>query len=303
VVGAKGETVRGLLQPGFHSGTVPRLYARLRHAERVATKTRNWHTARAYRHEVESVTETLNNFFSRELVALLNQSRAWQGHRTETGPIHLATNRIRFELIHSDYPVQPVEIEIEHSNGWLVAGLRASGWLENISEEQRRTFCLCLAGLYKGADVDLVREQLQATVPGPVTSVQLDLNGLRVWSDAHAEPRYYRLLEDPENPGAAADLDRLVFARTPILWQQWVQCWEKDQEGGGQPDLPIPAEWLVRLNPPVREDRTQVREEASHVEETSEPRPEAQGQVGPAREEAPGAGSFTGVHGQQVQDT
>src|SRR5262249_35516146 len=33
-IGAHGETVRGLLQPGFHSGTVPRLYARLRPAGR-----------------------------------------------------------------------------------------------------------------------------------------------------------------------------------------------------------------------------------------------------------------------------
>src|SRR5262249_31119373 len=156
-------------------------YAKLRHAEHVATKTRNWHNARAYRHEVEAMNETLCNFVSREMVALLNQSRAWQGHRAEAGAVHLATNRVRFELVHSEYPVQPVEIEIEHSNGWIVAGLRATGWLGSITEEQRRTFCLCLAGLYKGADVDLVREQLQATLPCPVSSVQLDLDGLRVW--------------------------------------------------------------------------------------------------------------------------
>ena len=39
-IGSHGETVRGLLQPGFHSGTVPRLYARLRAAERRAVQTR-----------------------------------------------------------------------------------------------------------------------------------------------------------------------------------------------------------------------------------------------------------------------
>ncbi len=47
VIGAHGETLRGLLEPGFHSGTIPRLFVRLRRAERQATQTRNWHNVRA----------------------------------------------------------------------------------------------------------------------------------------------------------------------------------------------------------------------------------------------------------------
>jgi hypothetical protein len=302
VVGAHGETVRGLLQPGFHSGTVPRLYARLRHAERIATKTRNWHNARAYRHEVEAMKETLNKFISREMVALLNQSRAWQGHHVATGPVHLSTNRMGFELIHSDHPVKPVEIEIEQSNGWLVAGVCANGWLEDVGEPQRRAFCLCLAGLYKGADVDLVREQLEASLPGPVASFQLDRESLRVWTDLHGEPRSYRLREDPENPAATADLHYLLFSRTPILWEQWIQCWEKDQAGEGQPELPIRGELLVRLHGSTSDGKLAARGEAHHVEETTQPRPEAQGQAGPASEEAPRAEPLPGVQGEQVQD-
>src|SRR4029077_653263 len=61
VVGAHGETMRGLFQPGFHSGTIPRLFSRLRQAERTAMKTRNWHTARSYRNEVEEMCRTLRN--------------------------------------------------------------------------------------------------------------------------------------------------------------------------------------------------------------------------------------------------
>ena len=37
-IGPHGETLAGLLQPGFHSGTVPKLYARLRAAERQAIR-------------------------------------------------------------------------------------------------------------------------------------------------------------------------------------------------------------------------------------------------------------------------
>ena len=41
-VGPHGETIKALLQPGFHSGTVPRLYRRLRREERDASQTRTW---------------------------------------------------------------------------------------------------------------------------------------------------------------------------------------------------------------------------------------------------------------------
>jgi hypothetical protein len=245
--------------------------------------------------------ETMKHFIARDMVGLLNRSRAWQGDRVETGSIYLATNRVRFELIHSAHPGGPVEIEIEYSNGWMVARLRATGWLENVGDPQRRAFCLCLAGLYKGADVDLVREQLEAELPGPVCSIQFQLDGLRVWTDAHGEPRDYRLDEDPDNPATAAEVERLVFARTPIRWEQWLQCWEKDQSGEGQPDLPIRGDWLVRLHGPLPEGKPAAREETGHVEETSQPRPEAQGQAGAASEEA--SVPFTGVPGQQVQDT
>src|SRR5262249_36629868 len=54
-VGSHGETVRRVLQPGFHSGTVPRLYARLRRAERQALRTGSWAAARACRQALEEV--------------------------------------------------------------------------------------------------------------------------------------------------------------------------------------------------------------------------------------------------------
>jgi len=58
------------LQPGFHSGTVPQLFARLREAERQAMQTRNWQRARLYRHEVEEMEAALGRFLEREVVAL-----------------------------------------------------------------------------------------------------------------------------------------------------------------------------------------------------------------------------------------
>src|SRR5262249_22102858 len=106
-IGAHGESVRGLLEPGFHSGTVPRLYTRLRDAERRAFRSRDWNAARWYRKELEHIEAGFRRFVDRELLGLLRQSSSWQGQRLAVGPVHLAINRIRFELDHDAYPTQP----------------------------------------------------------------------------------------------------------------------------------------------------------------------------------------------------
>ncbi|MBY0229273.1 MAG: hypothetical protein K2W96_08355, partial [Gemmataceae bacterium] len=164
-VGSHGETIRGLLQPGFHSGTVPIAFARLRVAERQAMASRNWNKVRVYRHEVEHLQEALARFADRELTALLRQSRAWKDVKLETGHAYLATNRVRFEIRHPGRLGEAVQVEIQHHHGWLVAGLRTVGWLSSLGEEQLSVFVACLAGFYKRAGVDLVREQVLHTLP------------------------------------------------------------------------------------------------------------------------------------------
>jgi hypothetical protein len=262
VVGAHGETVRGLLQPGFHSGTVPRLFTRLREAERTAFKTRNWHSARSYRHELDEIARALQRFAAREMVALLGQSPSWEGQPLAAGPVTLTTNRVRFELTHADHPGRPVVIELERREGWLVAALRQSGWLDRLSAEPLRSFTAALASLYKLAGIDLVREQLQANLP-PLAAFDLNADGLVVWPSPGGAPVAYDLRDRPgaapAEAGAGADgvaadrlivdLNKAVFARVPLTWQQWVESWQKDQAGEGHPGLPGLGEQLVRLQP------------------------------------------------------
>ena len=91
MVGSHGETVTRLLRPGFHSGTLPKLFAKLRHAEgRAAGK----------RYEaLHHVREAVRHFVERELLAVLAGSKSWgDGLRLRAGEIGLATNRIRVGL-------------------------------------------------------------------------------------------------------------------------------------------------------------------------------------------------------------
>jgi hypothetical protein len=246
-IGGHGETVRGLLQPGFHSGTVPRLYARLRLAERRAAQTRNWDKARAYRHEVEEVAFRVQCFLDREMLMILKSSRAWRDQSVSAGPVTLSTNRIRLELSHPDHPASPVEVEIEHRHDWLVAGITAPGWLEAMGPERRRVFAGCLAYLYKRADVDLVREQLRRVIPGPVVSWQLTEGELLIWRGPEGAPERIGLTDELAGEEVNKEIDNLVFSRNPLTWRDWDRAWEWDSQDKCHPGLPGIGELLLPL--------------------------------------------------------
>jgi hypothetical protein len=275
IVGTHGETVRNLLQPGFHSGTVPHLFARLRDAEREAVRTRSWQKARFYRHEVEEIESALLRFLDREVVALLKSSKCFANEPIEASGAHLATNRIRFDLAHVDHPAHPIEIEIEHSNYWIVAGLRSEGWLKKMTPEQRRAFATCLAGAYKRADVDLVREQIRSAEDGPVAAARLTYDGIQVWRDPEGPPATYDLRKRGGRPEDVEWRRRYVFSQTPISWCAWVDCWQKDSEGGGHAGLPGVSEMVLPpLAPPPEKPPEAVKPPEAAAPEAAAPQPE-----------------------------
>jgi hypothetical protein len=283
-VGFHGETVRALLQPGFHSGTVPRLYARLRQAEREAYRSNDWHSARAYRQQLEEVAEALLRFVTRELVALLRQSRSWGAQVLEVGEVHLTINRIRIELVHQAYPARPLEVELKLREGWLVAGLGERGWLDRLEVDQLRALVAALANLYKLAGIDLVLEQLHANLPPRVASYDLTPAGLVLHPVGGAPPVTIDLHDgeaEAAEGGATLDvaLRRLIFARTPLRWAEWVECWQKDRDGEGNPGLPGLGLDLVQrapgapVAPPAR-----AADEPAPAEETAARAPAVLGQ-------------------------
>ena len=127
-VGDHGEPVRGLLHWGFHSGTVPRLYAKLRAAEREAARTDLWRTARTHRAALRGVEEAVRRFVTRDFVEVLNDRESgWSGPRLTAGGVLLGTNRIRLEV--SAEGAAPAWLEWEDRFGWLVAGWAEPGFL------------------------------------------------------------------------------------------------------------------------------------------------------------------------------
>jgi hypothetical protein len=250
-LGTHGETVRRLLQPGFHSGTIPRLYARLRAAERRAYRSGSWRPVRANLQSIEEVAEAVRRFVERELLSLLRESAAWRDQPLKVGRVALATNRILVELAHTEHPEAPFSLELKVRAGWLVAGVRERGWLDRLGPERLLTLLAGLVYLYKLAGVHLVREQVRAGLPGAIVSYDITAAGLVLWLDQrHTHAVVYDLvspareLEPRTLEGRVADgwpdLDarRIVFARVPLSWADWVQTWEKALQGPGYPVLP-----------------------------------------------------------------
>jgi hypothetical protein len=255
-VGPHAETVRQLLQPGFHSGTVPKLYARLREAEREAIRTGSWRTARTWRRSLAEVEQTIRRLVERELVKLLQESMRWKGEPVRVGKVMLTPTRIGIELARTEAE-QAVRIEWEDQAGWLVASIRESGWLEALDNTQRRDVTTALAGLYKLAGIDLVQEQLREILPKDSSFTLTERDLVVETGPLHEAAVRYDLtrprgllkpysLED----GAAKDwptLDprRVLFARVPLLWCHWVENWQDGFDGKTPSELLSPSVKLL----------------------------------------------------------
>jgi hypothetical protein len=218
VVGSHGETVLQLLKPGFHSGTLPKLFAQLRKAERDAHETGAWRAARAVRERLRGVELSLRRFVARDVLALLQLSPEWQKRPLSVGRIDLATNQVRIELRHADYPDAPLRLAIAEENGLLVASVEETGWLCRLTAPEAHTLDQAITGLYKLAGVDLVRKPAE---PPADEGISLALDG--------AAPA-------PAVNGAATGGRAILFRRVALPWAQWVEWWRRDR--AGEPPAP-----------------------------------------------------------------
>jgi hypothetical protein len=87
-------------------------------------------------------------------------------------------------------------LDFEERSGWLVAGVARSGWLVQLRPEQLLVWRDALAGFYKYAGVDLVREQIAHCLPNMLSYTVVE-QGLVVQPTADTE-ELYDLSKDPD---------------------------------------------------------------------------------------------------------
>jgi hypothetical protein len=237
-IGPHGETMNGLLHPGFHSGTLSKLYARLRRAARKANETGDWKPVNQRRAALHHVEERLHRFFDRELCALLEQDATISQPDVCVGAIELATNRVDVEFTRAD--MASAWLAVEERQGWLVAYLRQLGWIEQLPAEQRLIWEAGLAGVYKLLAIDVVREHVDQSLGATAASYEVVSDGIAAYTDGSPEHRIlYRLrkgrsritplsVDGQVPPGwPVLSIDHLVFRELPIEWSAWVDFWSR----------------------------------------------------------------------------
>jgi len=194
LIGHHGETMLRFLKPGLHSGTVPKLFAKLRKVAGVRQQQVNWKVFRKYQEALQQIEESIRHFIDREFVFLLNASEEFKLSSLFTGEINLAPNRIQVELKCHNLSSRGLEIVFAKPDDCLVAWLAEEGWLEHLSDQQFQKWQTALTGLFKMAGVELFSDR-------------------------------------PDHPGK--DRGREVyFGNLEVSWINWVRAWETGPQKG-----------------------------------------------------------------------
>ncbi len=268
-IGMHGETMSRLLKPGFHSGTIPKLFAKLRRAERKARKSGNWKAVRKHLRGFEHVEESLRRHVERDFLALFNGSRRETrreadrplapadvgGEERNAGvflqAIQLGTNRMRlvFSAIGTEQPVAAIDFEAR--SGWLVGGVeREEGTLQQ-SDNDRHEFSVAILGLYKSAGAEIIRQQLEIAFPAEIPAYDFSARGLGIWPDNSFETEVFYEFRDEANFAPQVlhgilhrqmptlERTQLLFREFVAPWRNWVAFWDAVKRGEHQKDKEI----------------------------------------------------------------
>lgn len=183
-IGHHGETMLRLLRPGFHSGTLPKSFATLRRFIRKGNP-KDESRAQRKRAGILHVEEAVKHFVERELLALLQEVRFFPEAELAVRNVHAATNRIELELVRTDQPEAPARLTWEYLDGHLFGEIEPTGWIEELSPEDKEILTYGLQQLFQLAGAEWV----QAPFP-------LAMSPQIVWDDA---VRYWTEVENAES--------------------------------------------------------------------------------------------------------
>lgn len=239
-VGSHGETMRRLLKPGFHSGTLPKLYHKLRRLDGKKPSFRRSVRQQRLYEQLHHCEDAIRHHIERELISYLRLSPEWQDDVLSIEHVDVASNSIILTLGHSDDPKNPMCIVFQEQSGWLVAGVPEAGWSGQLQGPQQNSFRAALLGFYKVGAVDMVREQIQSSLGIPDLAYDIGDHGLKVWPGQNFRMEFMYDLErrpllTPKPASAARRLglpviepEELILSEAPVEWTEWVQFWNAD---------------------------------------------------------------------------
>ncbi|MBM4001165.1 MAG: hypothetical protein FJ297_16795 [Planctomycetes bacterium] len=253
-IGHHGETMIRFLRPGFHSGTIPKLFRQLRKACRDAGETGEWNRVRRHKASLHHVEESLQRFFFREFCVLLEESGTLGIGTITLGDMRLATNRVEVALRAVPPPGAPAAtgdaargsdaalcLDFEYREGWLVASVHRRGWLDQLDPVERPVVEGALQGLYKISAVDLVLDRIELVFAGKAVTWELGEKAIVAYADRsrtapieiplhRAKLRFLPQREEPQSDHWPANgSEPLIFSDAPIPWNRWVHFWDSEK--------------------------------------------------------------------------
>jgi hypothetical protein len=147
ILGHHGETMRGLLRPGFHSGTVPKLFARLRQAIRDTETSGRPAPLGRWEHELEEIAASVAATANRELVPLLQSSECWAESPPQVGRVRVGVRAIELGFTLAAASGSPLRLTFEIENGHVTARVADLGWAGGLSPDQQTVLGTGLGGL------------------------------------------------------------------------------------------------------------------------------------------------------------
>jgi hypothetical protein len=242
-VGSHGETIERLLRPGFHSGTLPKLFRSMRRLENDSASVKRFTKRRSCMKKLHHVTHDVQRFIERELLALVNQSVSPSDGALACADLIVSTNSLTIRLNLNDPDPRarrdlPLELVIQEQSGWLVAWMRSPGWLDRSSDGMKKAFYLAMDGFLRKCGVFLVRGQVETEF---VKEHPYDVqdHGLVVWADHEFKEECSVVFDGPavasyhpsdlaKRMGLSEVPDRRwIFAASQTTWTHWEEAWDE----------------------------------------------------------------------------
>ncbi len=158
-IGSHGETMLRLLRPSFHSGTIPKRFAKLRRAERKTLGGGDPGAARKYRVALHHVEIDLQRYVEREFIAWFAASRDWTGPLPQVRDVRLATNEAAIEVEMPQPEEEPRTMTFRLSNGSLQLELCGQLRLDRWPPAARKVYLLSFTNVLKTAGVVVFRRR------------------------------------------------------------------------------------------------------------------------------------------------
>ncbi len=235
-VGSHGETIARLLRPGFHSGTLPKIFRKLRKLEQKDASLGRFTSRRSAQEQLHHVEHAIQSFVDRELISLLQKCDVWIDRPLRCTHVVAASNSFSIELECATLSETPLQLRLQEQSGWLVTCVSQMGWLNTVSEEQWNSFLNALEGFYRKCGIDIVREQLEANLTREYP-YDVDPAGLLMWptgrfdveivADLKSEGTIHSLpaTQAAEAGLASVEREKILFSATYTEWKVWEKIW------------------------------------------------------------------------------